>query len=185
MLDKWGFKRKGLRDHLRAFDLDQVRLSYDLEPGYKVQDVRVDRDFRARAETIFLAFNPDKPFEESNIPYWESTRGAPGYRPELELSVVDHDGRVITGCLGWVYEAIGTGEIEPVGTHPSIQRRGFGTAMVIECFKRMKERGIKFAYIGSGLEPAVGNRLYESLNPVEKIDHELWTKNFNATIPAK
>lgn len=48
--------------------------------------------------------------------------------------------------------------------------------MVTECFIRMKEMGIKYVYIGSGAESAVGNRLYELLNPTEKYNDEMWVK---------
>ena len=176
LLTLFGYAFKELSGHAYKFDLNRVQLDYALEAGYRVQDITVDRNFAERARAIYYSFNPDKTFDGKNLPYWESTRGAPGYRPKLELSVVGPEGQVASGCMGWLDEINRTGAVEPIGTHPSFQRRGFGRAMVTECFKRMKTMGVKHAFIGSGPEPAVGNRLYESLDPVDKISTELWVK---------
>jgi len=176
LLTKFGYAFKESAGHAYKYDLNQVQLDYTLEAGYKVQDITEDRNFEGRAEAIFLSFNPDKAFDKTRLPYWESTRGAPGYRPRLELAVVSSEGQVCSGCLGWVDLINREGAVEPIGTHPSFQRRGFGRAMVTECFKRMKEIGLINAFIGSGPEPAVGNRLYQSLNPEEKVTDEIWEK---------
>lgn len=176
LLVEFGYTLKRSSGHTYKYDLNKVQLDYRLEPGYVVQDITVDRNFRERAVTIHTAFNPDKPFDEKNVPHWESTRGAPSYRPRLELAAVGSDGGIASACLGWVDERNHVGEVEPIATHPSSQQRGFAKAMVTECFKRMKEMGMEYAYIGSGPEPAVGNRLYESLNPAEKYDNEMWVK---------
>jgi hypothetical protein len=39
-----------------------------------------------------------------------------GYRPELDLLVVDPEGRFAACCLVWLDEASGVGQFEPVGT---------------------------------------------------------------------
>ncbi len=176
LLTEFGYALEGTDGHAYTYDLNRVRQDYELEAGYTVQDIRVDRNFLGRAESSFSAFNPDKTFDETRLFYWESTRGAPGYRPRLELAVVGPDGRIASGCLGWVDEKNQAGTVEPVSTHSAFQRRGFAKAMVTECFRRMKGMGIKSAIIGSKAEPAIGNRLYESLNPSEKSTDELWIK---------
>jgi len=55
--------------------------------------------------------------------------------------------------------------IETVATHSDYQKRGFGKAVITECFRRLREKGVKSAYITGYSEAA--NALYQSLKPVE------------------
>ena len=173
-----GYRFEREADYMRLYDLSKVKLDCDLEAGYCVKDIITDRNFRARATTIHKAFTPDYEPRTDDLYYWESTRGAPGYRPRLELAAIGQNGEHAAACLGWVDEGNRLGEVEPVGTHPDFQRRGFARAVIIECFKRMKDMGISHAYISSAPEPDPSNRLYEKFGPVEKVVQERWVKDF-------
>jgi len=58
--------------------------------------------------------------------------------------------------------------IEPVGTHADYRRRGFATAVIRECFVRLKRDGIRTVDIASQAEPAAASFLYDSLKPTAK-----------------
>lgn len=83
--------------------------------------------------------------------------------------VVSPDGPPAAYCVGWRERARETcGTIEPVGTHASYRRRGFATAVIRECFRRMKADGIETVEIASRAEPAIANLLYDALSPTRK-----------------
>ncbi len=51
---------------------------------------------------------------------------------------------------------------------PAYRRRGFASAVIKECFRRMKANGIRTVEIASRAEPDVSNYLYDSLHPRTK-----------------
>ena len=101
---------------------------------------------------------------------------APTYAPEWNLAVISPEGEHVAFCLARLDRRNRVAEIDPIGTRPEYQRRGFAKAVVAECFRRLRTHGMRYAYIGSGPEPAVGNRLYESLGPVETYLEHQWVK---------
>lgn len=69
-------------------------------------------------------------------------------------------------CYGFIDKENSMAVIETVATHPDYQKRGFGKAVITECFRRLsREKGVKSAYITGYSEAA--NALYQSLKPVE------------------
>jgi ribosomal protein S18 acetylase RimI-like enzyme len=68
-------------------------------------------------------------------------------------------------------------EIEPFGIHVDYRNRGFGKALLTEALKRLKKRKIERVYIGSGPEPAIANRLYESVGFSDKKIAFWWAKD--------
>ncbi len=105
-------------------------------------------------------------YSEANV---NGLTGSPDYVAAYDLMVVSPDGQPVAYCVGWrerAREACGT--IEPVGTHAAFRRRGFATAVLRECFARMKADGIETVDIASRAEPAVANHLYDALSPSQK-----------------
>lgn len=176
LLASLGYRYDGDDGYTRRYDLDRVRLDDALPEGWAVQDILADRDRAGRAAAIGAGFHADFVLSDRYLARWESARGAPGYRPELELSVVNREGVHGAGCIGWVDLRNRVGEVEPVATHPAYRRRGLATAMIRECFRRMRELGLRAAFIGSGPEPNPSNRLYESLGPADKRVDERWVR---------
>lgn len=179
LLSEIGYRCQGESEYLRHYDL-QAQSFEDLpdvvESGWEVQDVLVDRNLEERARVMGSSFRASFVLDQDYLLKWDAARQAPGYLPSLELAaVLDHHefGAV---CFGWVDGVNHVGEIEPVGTHPHYRRRGLASAMITECFNRMKALGVSRVFIASAAEPNPSNRLYDSFKPVYKQTFERWVK---------
>ena len=146
------------------------------ESGWVVQDVLIDRNLDERARTMGSAFRSSFVLDQDYLLKWDAARHAPGYRPHLELAAVRDNNQFGAVCFGWVDLKNNVGELEPVGTHPHFRRRGLASAVITEGFHRLYAMGIKRVFIASGAEPNPSNRLYESLDPVDKQIFEHWVK---------
>lgn len=96
---------------------------------------------------VYLQVHPEHQSVEAAMLDWAVTIWGAG-RPRVETYAYEHDEQ----------------------RQRRLRERGF------ECFRRLQARGIRQAYIASGTEPAVGNRLYESLGPTEKLREDSWVK---------
>jgi ribosomal protein S18 acetylase RimI-like enzyme len=111
-----------------------------------------------------------------NMEWYRSKITAPGYSHDWNIVVVSPEGRCASFCDARIDRKRGYAEIDPIGTHPDFQRMGLAKACILECFHRLSESGVGFAFIGSAEEPAPSNRLYDALAPVEKLEEHLWVK---------
>jgi ribosomal protein S18 acetylase RimI-like enzyme len=196
LLDDLGFICKGESEYLRHYDLTAISHPENRDVGissvtplernahhdevdqngWVVQGVLVDRNLEERARVMGCAFRSNFVLDQDYLLKWDAARQAPGYRPYLELAVVQDQKVFAAVCFGWIDLRNMVGELEPVGTHPGYRRRGLASAVITEGFHRMASMGIKRAFIASGAEPNPSNRLYESLHPVQKQVFEHWVK---------
>lgn len=161
LLDQ-GFVQDSHIGNTRRYDLVHTDYTLNLQKGFSIRSMAETADDEAKSELIEQIFSPT-----DSIPvkteYWR--KHLPSYNAELDLSVVDDQGRPIAFCFGFVDQNNGIAIIETIGTHPDYRQRGFGKAVVTACFLRLKEQGVTTAYI-TGFS-AEANALYQSLQPVE------------------
>jgi ribosomal protein S18 acetylase RimI-like enzyme len=91
--------------------------------------------------------------------YRELTR-LPPYRAEFAQVIEASDGTCAAYCQGWYDDANRIGEFEPVGTHPSYQRRGLGRAVCL---------AVLHAFAAGGGERAVVYSRGDAAYPVPKL----------------
>jgi ribosomal protein S18 acetylase RimI-like enzyme len=89
---------------------------------------------------------------------YQRLRRTPGYDPGLDLIVEATDGVIAACCICWLDEENGIGLFEPVGTRLAYRRRGIARAIVLEGLRRLRERGMHTAMIGTASvnQPALG-----------------------------
>jgi ribosomal protein S18 acetylase RimI-like enzyme len=92
---------------------------------------------------------------------YERIRAAPLYEPRLDV-VVEFEGRLVSYCICWVDEVNRVGYFEPVGTRPRYVRRGFGRAAIREGLRRLHERGMTRAMVGTATVNPGAQALYRS-----------------------
>ncbi|MBN1250408.1 MAG: GNAT family N-acetyltransferase [Anaerolineae bacterium] len=157
-----GFGFKCHFENWRTYDLDEVDLDYALPEGFRVVAFSDSPHYASRVALVRSAFNnPD--YTETRL---RGLMASPDYVDAYNLSVVSPAGRHVAYCIGWHERAHETaGYIEPVGTHADFRRRGFASAVIRECFRRMKANGVRTVEIASRAEPNVSNYLYDSLGP--------------------
>jgi len=160
-----GFVFTAHSENKRTYDLDTISLDYPLETGYAIQTLAEFGDLEARLALVRSAFdNPSYTIDRLN-----GMVASPEYHGEYDVMVIAPDGQPAAYCVGWHEAArVGYGFIEPVGTHADFRRRGFATAVIKECFARLKRSGIHTVEIASGAEPNPSNFLYDSLSPATK-----------------
>ncbi|WP_019911958.1 GNAT family N-acetyltransferase [Paenibacillus sp. HW567] len=134
-------------DNVVSIRLDQD-FPVDIPPGFKLQCGEEAAD-RAKAQGHIMAFNyAGTAHAEQMLQMYGGIRQAPGYRPGLDLSLVNEQGEVVSFCNAFVDEANGIGILEPVGTHVDYRRRGLGRAVIYAALNRLRSLGMVQAYTG-------------------------------------
>ncbi len=163
-LEADGFCKTGHVENVRIYPLSNYDFSYELKPGYQLMSFVEYGNYESRVDLVRNAFE-NSGYTEARL---RSTQSTPGYRPELDLVVVNDERKAVAYCMGWLEEANPkSGYIEPMGVHSDYRKLGFGKAIAKECFRRLAEAGAERAWIASEAEPNVSNFLYESLGPMQ------------------
>lgn len=172
LLTQLGYEDLGDNGYMRAYDVSKSYPVVDLPQGFNIQTLAENGNYSSRIAVESKTFNS----AAINQEWFDGKSSAPSYSLDLDLFVVSPEGKHVAFCLAWIDPKNQIAEVDPVGTHPDYRCRGFAKAVVSECFRRLRARGVRYAYIGSGPEPNVSNRLYESLKPIEKYQENRWVK---------
>lgn len=141
-----------------------------LPPGYIIRHVRGEEDAEARAAVQRAAFESTFMTAERHA----RVRGAPTYRPELDIVVVAPDGSFAAFALIWLDESNRLGVFEPLGVAVSQQRRGLGRAIMVEGLRRLAELGVDVACVETGVGEEPARRLYEATGFTELDRNYAW-----------
>ena len=170
ILERHGFQQK-MPFYRQAFDLnDPLPPRAQLEEGFTIVDMAAHPDYRAQRLLRAEAFHGKSGLSDSELRrqllfYNHSHRG-PIYHPQTDLCVMAPDGRFVAGCEALIDARNAEADIERVCTHSNFRRRGFARAAIQECFYRLREMGLRKAYITGYSPAAVG--LYTSLSAGEE-----------------
>jgi predicted N-acetyltransferase YhbS len=115
-----------------------------LPPGYRFGHV-TEATLESRIETHRAAFHPSRVTVES----YRQIRAAWPYREDLDVTVTDADGIVVSSALAWYDEVQRVGLLEPVATRPEHERKGLAGAACTEALRRLKASGATTATIGA------------------------------------
>lgn len=171
LLSGRGYRKLGEAEYLRMYHLNQLDLHRRCPEGHSVSAFSEDGLEVARADLIGRAFGSVMP-----VSTYRATRQAPSYSPDLDLVVLSPEGHPVSFGICWLDPSNHVAEIEPLGTHPDFRQRGLARALVTEAFRRLQGLGFDRVLISSGAEPAVSNRLYESLGPASLLRYSTWVK---------
>ena len=142
-----------------------------LEPGFKIVDMQSHPDYRAQSILRANAFqkldNLTEEELENRIRYYSHNIHGPIYHPQTDVCVVADDGQFIAGCEALINARCLEAEIERVCTHSDFRQRGFARAAIQENLMRLKDMGLKYAYITGYSKEAMA--LYGSLGAVDEV----------------
>ena len=157
-----GFYEDGHIENVWTYQMAGYDFSYQLKLGFTLQTLTDFGNLESRVKLVQNAFdNPG--FNERRL---RSLLGSPGYRPDLDLVIVNATGESVAYCMGWVEETSPkVGYIEPMGVHSNYRRHGFASILAKETFKRLHSLGVERVWIASNAEPHIANYLYGALNP--------------------
>ena len=190
-LDGWLAERRGLRRYVRADDLeaidrldaggyrrandDMVAFSIDLTPlaaappDDRVRSLADPDEVPARAIVTRAAFRAFDRSYETYLRQYGTFMASPAYPSGWDLVAWAEPGRAASCTIAWPDPASGVGNFEPVATHPAFARRGFGSAVLREGFRRLARAGMRRAIVRTGVDNAPAIGLYRSVGFVE--DH--------------
>ena len=175
VLMQLGYEDLGDNGYMRAYDVSRLYPVVDLPQGFHIESLAENGNYSSRIAVESKTFNN----AAINQEWFDGKTTALSYSFDLDFIVVSPEGEHVAFCVAWIDPQNQIAEVDPVGTHPDHRRRGFAKAVVSECFRRLRARGVRYAYIGSAPEPYVSNRLYESLQPIEKYQQNRWVKRLD------
>ncbi|OKP98294.1 GNAT family N-acetyltransferase [Paenibacillus sp. P46E] len=142
-----------------------IPVGFLLQCGEEVSD-------QAKAQGHIMAFNyPGTAHAEQMLRLYGGIRQAPGYRPDLDLSLVNEQGEVVAFCNAFVDEVNRIGILEPVGTHVDYRLRGLGQAVIYEALNRLRFLGMVKGYTGP-MQP-----FYQRIGFQMDVEFEVWQKD--------
>ncbi len=121
-----------------------------------------DDDIEGRASVTHAAFGSPKPFAEYAADY-AGFRASPAYPHGWDLLLRDADGRAAACCIAWPDVVSRAGTFEPVATHPELNRRGYGRALLLDGLRRFAAAGMTYAIVGVGVDNPRAEALYRSV----------------------
>lgn len=147
VLERNGYARAG-RDnvHFRQSLAGRIPES-PLEPGMRLR-YATDADIEARVDLHRDAWSVWGP-SSFNVETYRRLRASPVYDEELDVILESADGTLVSYCIAWKDPANGVGTFEPVGTRPGSTGRGFMKATMFEGLRRLKQRGMHTALVGT------------------------------------
>ncbi len=171
ILERHGFRCTDTY-YTRRFDLNrELAPRIPLAPGFTIVDMKSHPRLSAPRQLLRAnAFQKKNNLsdEELNIrlKYYNHSIQGPIYHPDIDLCVMAEDGRFVAGAEALINAHCLEADIERVCTHSDFRQRGFARAVSLECMYRLKEIGIRNAYI-TGYSPAA-IALYGSMGHAEE-----------------
>jgi len=143
-----------------------------LPPGFSIKPIETDEDRRLYPIAVQSVFHRSATVEQD-----EFLKQAPSYTPELHLAVWSDHNEIAAFCTVWIDPVNHYAEFEPVGTVPSFQKRGLGSALLAYAHNRLREMGCPLATVQSWSESIGANKVYQGSGLLPK-DHQLnWVKS--------
>jgi len=176
-LTQRGFENLGPIEDVRIYDLAKSYPDILLPAGFRITSLAEHGQYPERIELENSIWGAS--LDEA---WFRGKSSAPSYSLDWDLIAISPDGKQAAQSLVWLYPRNQMAEIDPVGTHPDYRKKGLARALVIESFKRMRDNGIRLAYIASETEDPIVSHLYSSLQPIETHQGYRWLKHLTPPI---
>jgi ribosomal protein S18 acetylase RimI-like enzyme len=166
-LEQHGFQRAEYVEvnMLRSLEdpIGEQQLPEALPPGYEIRSLSLDADeVRRRAEAHREVWHPWTVGDVTDEQYARFMR-MPGYDRDLDVVAVAPDGTIAAYVNGWLDPVNKIGDLGPVGAREAYRRQGLTRAVLLECLRRMKARGMDRVCVSTGEDNVAARGLYESI----------------------
>ncbi len=162
-LEQHGFRRSEYAEVNTLRSLDEPIPESALPIGCHVRAVAADAkeisDHAAAQREVW------QPWTVGNVTDDDYARfmRLPGYDRDLDVVAVAPDGVIAAYVNGWIDPVNRIGDFGPVGARSSYRRQGLTRAVLLECLRRMKARGMDRVCVSTGVANTPALRLYESI----------------------
>ncbi len=172
LLTRRGYENLGAVEDVRIYNLSREMAGSALPEGFRFSNMAEYQNSKAYIDLENSIWGSGLTED-----WFRGKSSAPSYLPELNLLVVSPDGRLAAYSLVWLYPETETAEIDPLGTHPEFRKMGLAKAIVLESFRQMRQRGMRYGYIASETDDPILRKFYASFQPIETYQGYLWKKN--------
>lgn len=162
-LEQHGFRRAEYVELNLLRSLDDPIGRQPVPPGFVVRSVAaVPAELSLRAEAQRAVWRPWTVGDVTDEQYARFMR-MPGYDRELDVVAVAPDGTVAAYVNGWLDPVNKIGDFGPVGAREAYRRKGLTRAVLLECLRRMRTRGMDRVCVSTGEQNIAARDLYESI----------------------
>jgi ribosomal protein S18 acetylase RimI-like enzyme len=162
-LEANGFHRAEYDEVNMLRSLDDAIETQTLPEGYVVRSLSSDpAKVSLRAEAHREVWHPWTVGEVTDEQYARFMQ-MPGYDRNLDVVAVAPDGTIAAYVNGWLDPVNKIGDFGPVGAREAYRRQGLTRAVLFECMRRMKARGMDRVCVSTGEGNAAARGLYESI----------------------
>lgn len=178
LLAECGYSRsKFLSEHMRRRPFSKPIPDSVPQSGYSTRALGDEAELPARSWLSWKVFHPDEPDEKyQGWEWYKNVQRVPLYNRDLDIVAVAPNGELAAFCTVWYDEVTQTAVFEPVGTHPTHQKRGLGKAVMSEGLRRVHKLGATLATVSSYSTGA--HALYESMGFTDVDLLEPWIKEW-------
>ena len=157
-----GFQRRRYVEVNMLRSLGEPIPATETPVGFQVRALRGPEETAERADAHREVWQP---WSVGNVSADDYGRliGLPVYERELDLVAAEPNGRIAAYVNGWIDPLNRIGDFGPVGARPDYRRRGLTRAVLIECLRRMRDRGMDRVSVSTGETNLAAIRLYESI----------------------
>ena len=166
ILEKEGFVKRGQEEIERLYKLsDKVKEGIILDSEFTIEDMLQHPDLEGKAILYNNAWRNGSKVTNYDMLRYEYNRESPCFHPKFDLSIVNQNGLHVASCVAFIDYQNHYAEIEKVCSHSEYRSKGLAEAVIRECFRRLYNEGIEYAYIGGSSAEAKG--LYGKLGAIK------------------
>jgi ribosomal protein S18 acetylase RimI-like enzyme len=140
-LEKHGFQMTDVTN----LDLERPMVEpipeIELPGGFQIRPLAGESELAQRAIAQHAAFGSSLELDRYTERYRRFMHSA-AYADALDLVVMTPEKQVAAFSIWWLDPANRLGHLEPLGTHPSFQRRGLARALILDGLRRMQAAGM-------------------------------------------
>jgi ribosomal protein S18 acetylase RimI-like enzyme len=133
-----------------------------IPPGCQVRSLAEAGEISNRASAhreVWLPWTDGNISDEDYVRFMQ----LPGYHRDLDVVAVAPDGVIAAFVNGWIDPLNRIGDLGEVGARPAYRRQGLTRAVLLECLRRLKARGMEHACVSTGISNTPARQLYESI----------------------
>lgn len=155
-LEKAGFKKGEANEVTRQYDLQNMDLTAPILPeGIDIKDMFAHPNIYGSILVGENAWHNRNEVSDFDVARYKFRRENPCYFPHLDIYAETKDRLVVANCNAFVDYKNNYAEIERVCTHNEYRNKGLAQDVIIECMRRLRDEGVKYAYIGGSSEAAI------------------------------
>ena len=162
-----GYQSDGRTDRQMIMPFPGKPFTVTLPEGYQFQDGSTSPDFFLSNVHAF-AFQYGTPYVETGEQAFYELRRMPAYRPELDLTIVDPEGKPSGIAIIWYDPDLPYCELEPLGVVWWCRRMGLARALIYEAANRVMQLGPCRGMLGGD------QAFYTDLGFVHEASDEIW-----------